>query len=180
MFVGDNIVFSKKDFDRLVSEEKPTYLLSLKEGEKIHPELQKLLEIGETNEINKRYKCSIRDNWYSVPNIYPPSEAWIFKRSHLYPKLIVNSAGIRTTDAAYIITTKNGYNIESFIYSFYNTITLIFAELTGRKYGGGVLELTPNEFKNLPIPYLDINLITFKKFNVSFNKIDYKTHSAFK
>ena len=31
-------------------------------------------------------------------------------------------------------------------------MTLAFAELEGRYYGGGVLELTPNEFRTLPIP----------------------------
>lgn len=30
-------------------------------------------------------------------------------------------------------------------------------ELYGRYYGGGVLELTPNEFKSLPIPLIKIN-----------------------
>src|SRR5690606_8037961 len=45
-------------------------------------------------------------------------------------------------------------NIQDFIFSFYNSLTLAFAELEGRYYGGGVLELTPNEFRILPIPYV--------------------------
>jgi adenine-specific DNA-methyltransferase len=48
---------------------------------------------------------------------------------------------------------NEGFTIESLIFSFYNTLTLLAAEMQGRFYGGGVLELTPNEFKNLPIPY---------------------------
>tara|TARA_R110002096_G_scaffold274893_1_gene468614 strand:- start:388 stop:714 length:327 start_codon:yes stop_codon:yes gene_type:complete len=52
---------------------------------------------------------------------------------------------------------NEGYNLNSFIYSFYNSLTLAFAELEGRYYGGGVLELTPNEFRVLPIPYVKTN-----------------------
>ena len=47
-------------------------------------------------------------------------------------------------------------------------MTLAFSEIDGRYYGGGVLELTPNEFKNLPIPYLSINHNEFDKFVTRF------------
>jgi hypothetical protein len=36
--------------------------------------------------------------------------------------------------------------------SFLNTWTLLVAELTGRSYGGGVLELMPSEANRLPLP----------------------------
>jgi adenine-specific DNA-methyltransferase len=62
------------------------------------------------------------------------------------------------------------YDIDSFIFSFYNSLTLVFSELGGRYYGGGVLELTPNEFKELPIPYLHIRNNTFNKLSHKFQK----------
>jgi hypothetical protein len=34
-------------------------------------------------------------------------------------------------------------------------LTFVLAELEGRYYGGGVLELTPNEFKDMSIPYYE-------------------------
>lgn len=34
-------------------------------------------------------------------------------------------------------------------------MTFVLAELEGRYYGGGVLELTPNEFKDMSIPYYE-------------------------
>ena len=36
--------------------------------------------------------------------------------------------------------------------SFLNTWTLLASELTGRSYGGGVLELMPSEANQLPLP----------------------------
>jgi adenine-specific DNA-methyltransferase len=50
------------------------------------------------------------------------------------------------------------------IFSFYNSLTLLFAELEGRYYGGGVLELTPSEFKNLPLPYIQISDNVYRDF----------------
>ncbi len=40
---------------------------------------------------------------------------------------------------------------------------MAFAELEGRYYGGGVLELTPNEFRVLPIPMASHNDFTSYK-----------------
>jgi adenine-specific DNA-methyltransferase len=48
---------------------------------------------------------------------------------------------------------KEDYDLNSLIFSFYNTLTLLMSEIEGRYYGGGVLELIPSEFKKLPIPY---------------------------
>ena len=39
--------------------------------------------------------------------------------------------------------------------SFLNALTFAFSETMGRSYGGGVLELEPNEADALPIPYFD-------------------------
>jgi len=63
---------------------------------------------------------------------------------------------------------KEDYDIENLIFSFYNSLTLSFAELNGRYYGGGVLELTPNEFKNLPVPYMNVGVREFNSFVKNF------------
>ena len=63
---------------------------------------------------------------------------------------------------------KAKWDLNSFIFSFYNSLTLVFAETDGRYYGGGVLELTPREFKKLPIPYIQISANDFEKFTHDF------------
>lgn len=62
----------------------------------------------------------------------------------------------------------DNFRIEDLVYSFYNSLTLSFAELNGRYYGGGVLELTPNEFKRLPIPFVNITPSRFNSFVSEF------------
>jgi adenine-specific DNA-methyltransferase len=128
------------------------------------------LKIGETREINKRYKCKLRTNWFQIPNIAEVPEGFFFKRSHGYPKLLKNEANALVTDSAYKIAMKGGYNLNSFIFSFYNSLTLLFAELEGRYYGGGVLELIPSEFNKLPIPYMDTSEQLFNEFVEKFEK----------
>ena len=164
------MILSKADFDNLINQDKPTYLIALNKLTQIEVDdrINDYLNKGLALDIHNRYKTSIRDKWYEVPNVGIPAEAFFFKRCNEYPKLIKNDAEVLATDSAYTISKNKDYEIESLIYSFYNSLTLSFAELNGRYYGGGVLELTPNEFKGLPIPYNKITSADFKTFAKDF------------
>jgi adenine-specific DNA-methyltransferase len=109
------------------------------------------LQIGEDQGLHQRYKMLKRENWYAVPSVWS-SEAFFTKRSNIFPRIIVNDANAYVTDAFYRIRMKNNINARELALAFHNTFTFIYAELSGRYYGGGVLELTPNEFKDLPVP----------------------------
>jgi adenine-specific DNA-methyltransferase len=160
--IDNTVRVTQENMDYLSSHGHPTNLLLFGDQpiEQFDGPIQTYLNQGVENEIHKRYKCKKRKNWYVVPSIWK-SEAMFFKRSHLFPKLVVNEADVYTTDTAYRINMKNGHDIYSFVFSFYNTLTLIYTELDGRYYGGGVLELTPNEFKSLPLPYVTVNIDKF-------------------
>lgn len=172
LYVNGSVVFNESDFGQLENSQHPSRLLQLNNTDKISKKLKEYLALGIAQELPNRYKCRIRDNWYVIPNIAKKPDAFFFKRSHLYPKLLKNTSDAYVTDTAYKIEMKEGYDLNSFIYSFYNTLTLIFAEIEGRYYGGGVLELVPSEFKNLPFPYKKINHSQFENFTKRFeNKI---------
>lgn len=159
-FVNGSVSFKDEDFINLSENNKPSYLLDfslLNKSVDIPNNVLNYLAIGVEKEIPTRFKCKQRDKWYEVPNISTPPDAFFFKRAHDYPKLLHNQAEVLVTDSAYKIEIKKDYDIQSFIFSFYNSLTLVFAELEGRYYGGGVLELTPNEFRILPIPYTQCN-----------------------
>jgi len=157
MFVNGSAELSDSDYELLTKEEKPCYILDLNNipESNFTNGLKSYLKIGEKEDIPQRYKCQLRKRWFDIPSIWK-SEGFFFKRVHHYPKLLVNKANVYVTDSAYRIRMKEGIDVENFTMSFYNSLTLLFAELNGRYYGGGVLELTPNEFKGLPIPkYID-------------------------
>lgn len=168
LFVNGSVIFNDEDIQELEKNKRPTKLLQLNDNDKVSKKLRKYLDIGELEEIPDRYKCRIRNNWYVIPNISEKPDAFFFKRSHLYPKLLKNNSNALVTDSAYKVEMRNGYDINSFIYSFYNTLTLLLSELDGRYYGGGVLELIPSEFKKLSIPYTEISNNQFDNFATSF------------
>ena len=170
LFVNGSVVLTEEEFQILIDKSKPTYLIALDKNSVIrtNAKIWNYLKIGKDREIDKRYKTSIRQTWYEVPNVGTAPEAFFFKRCNEYPKLIKNNASVLATDSAYTITMRENFGIENLIYSFYNSLTLAFAELHGRYYGGGVLELTPNEFKKLPIPYLNITAGNFNSYVTDF------------
>ncbi|WP_298514119.1 N-6 DNA methylase [uncultured Kordia sp.] len=168
LFVNGSVIFNDEDFQKLEEENHPSRLLMLNDSDRISKKLREYLDIGEVQKIPKRYKCRIRNNWYVIPNIAKKPDAFFFKRSHLYPKLLKNNSDAFVTDSAYKVKMREDYDLNSFIYSFYNTLTLLLSELDGRYYGGGVLELVPSEFKKLPIPYTEISNTEFKDFTVKF------------
>jgi adenine-specific DNA-methyltransferase len=63
---------------------------------------------------------------------------------------------------------KEGFSIYNLVFSFYNSLTFCLAELEGRFYGGGVLELIPSEFKNLKIPFIKVTKKQFEKLDEMF------------
>lgn len=168
LYVNGSVVFDKSNIKELEKKNLPTKFLHLTDETVVTKELSEYLAIGEQEKIPGRYKCQKRKNWYVVPNVSTAPQAFFFKRSHLYPKLLKNNSGAFVTDSAYKIEMKNKFDINSFIFSFYNSLTLLFAEIEGRYYGGGVLELTPSEFKKIPLPYNYISEIEFHKFTTQF------------
>ncbi len=112
---------------------------------------------GERSNLNKRYKCRVRKPWYSVPSVYS-TQIGMLKRAHHIPRLILNELNAYTTDTAYRISVKEG-TARQLVFNFVNPLTALSAELEGRHYGGGVLELVPSEIEQLLIP-LPVNVRT--------------------
>lgn len=114
--------------------------------------VQDYIKTGEEEKLHTRYKCRIRQPWFSVPSVYT-TPIGLLKRSHNFPRLILNSLGAFTTDTAYRITPlPGGPTAEKLVYCFVNSLTSLTAELEGRHYGGGVLELVPSEIEKLLVP----------------------------
>jgi adenine-specific DNA methylase len=108
------------------------------------------IRLGESQGLQNRYKCRVRTPWYEVPSVHA-TEIGMLKRCHDFPRLIFNKVGAYTTDTAYRIRTRRT-RARRLVYSFLNSLTALSAELEGRHYGGGVLELVPSEIERLLLP----------------------------
>ncbi|MBI2239402.1 MAG: N-6 DNA methylase [Magnetospirillum gryphiswaldense] len=156
-------IFSKNDFSEVAKREPCRFLCVKGDLESLDPNVRAYIAEGAKTELPKRYKCRGRKNWYEV-RLVPSAPGFFFKRSHGFPRLCINEADVHITDTAYGIRPKEGYTIRGICYSFYNSLTMLFAETNGRFYGGGVLELSPNELKSLPIVYREPTDEEFEAF----------------
>jgi len=163
--VNSSLVIDKKVISELDKQNEDIYLISIPAiGKKdLSSDLMKYIEIGEDNKIDQRYKCKKRPYWYSVPYLWK-SSAMFVKRTHMMPKLIINEANVYVTDSFYRVNVLDKFDTNNLAFSFHNSLTMVLAELRGRFYGGGVLELTPNEFKSLKVPYIkELSKANFQK-----------------
>jgi adenine-specific DNA-methyltransferase len=147
------VIFSGDDWQRNVAQGFPVHLLNLPDAP--FPELpmpaRAYVTQGETQALHQGYKCRIRRRWYVVPSLWTPP-AFMLRQVHLYPKIILNEAAATCTDTIHRVRWRNSMNGKTVAAAFLNSLTFAFAEVTGRSYGGGVLELEPNEAERLPLP----------------------------
>lgn len=163
---GSSPIFSEADFAQLAKREACRFLAIKGERSELSEKLQAYIEVGEQKGFHLRYKCRHRKRWYEVP-VVKVEEGFFFKRSHSIPRVIINAARVHVTDTAYGLRMKEGYSIRGLCFSFYTSLTMLFAELDGRFYGGGVLELSPKEFRGLPIVYHEPSDAEWKAFLAS-------------
>lgn len=148
------IVYDEQQHIENQNQGLPTNFLYIdEEYEELCQGVRNYIALGEEEEYHKRYKCRIRKPWFKVPSVYS-TEVGMLKRCHDAPRLIHNTVGAYTTDTAYRITSR-GTDAENLVCSFLNPLTAICAELEGRFYGGGVLELVPSEIEKLYIPIIE-------------------------
>lgn len=167
-----NLEITDDYFEELIDENKDCFLLDFNELKIVTEPIQSYLNKGIESNLEKRFKCRSRDIWYKIPNISKASEIIFFKRNGDYPKLLKNSKKILVTDSAYKVMIEEKIDPSSFVFSFYNLITFIFSELNGRFYSGGVLELTPSEFRGLPFPYKKIGSKEYSKLKKLYENRD--------
>lgn len=148
------IIYNKAQHDENAEKGLPTNFLYFcnKDDDLTY---QEYLKLGESEGLPSRYKCRIRTPWYKVPSV-SASPISMLKRSNGMPRLILNELNAYTTDTAYRIIPTDRTDANSLVICFLNTLTALSAELEGRHYGGGVLELVPSEIDRLKVPYITI------------------------
>ncbi|WP_249118680.1 class I SAM-dependent methyltransferase [Prevotella jejuni] len=160
----NSLCFTKTDWQQNLANGAKANLLVFTPGAKENGNegTKAYIENGEQQGINKGYKTSIRDDWYVIPSI-KLSDALFLRRNNLYPKFVLNEARAYTTDTMHRVFIKEGVNRKAFVVSYYNSLSFAFAEILGRNFGGGVLELMPSEVEGVYLPYREENAKLFEK-----------------
>ena len=150
------LVFEPREHEALSEEDVPSWLISFAPGLSSPTDSSApaaYVKSGEDQGLDKRFKCRVRSPWFRVP-VVQPGTLLLSKRSDVFPRVIVNRAGVVTTDTVYrgVVSAGSGLIPEDISASFHNSLTLLSVEIGGRSFGGGVLELVPSEISSLVIP----------------------------
>jgi adenine-specific DNA methylase len=115
------------------------------------PALVAHIDSGEAAGVHRGYKCSLRKPWWGTPSLWIP-DLFMLRQIHLAPRLTVNAAAATSTDTVHRVRLDPQIDPTALAAVFHNSATFAFAEIMGRSYGGGILELEPREAEQLPIP----------------------------
>lgn len=115
------------------------------------PALLAHIDAGAAAGVDRGYKCSIRTPWWITPSLWVP-DLFMLRQIHSAPRLTVNAAAATSTDTVHRVRVSPGIDPAALAAVFHNSVTFAFAEILGRSYGGGILELEPGEAEQLPIP----------------------------
>ena len=114
--------------------------------------LQDYLRDAEAHGVHQGYKCRIRKRWFDVPSVYVP-DGFMHRQIHHAPLIAENLVGATATDTIHRVRVRPNVHIGQLCASMVNSLTFAWAEVVGRSYGGGVLELEPREAERLRVPY---------------------------
>jgi hypothetical protein len=110
---------------------------------------------GESEGFHERYKCRIRNPWWELPLPSRGSPDLLLTYcSNEHPRIALNEAGVINTNTLHGVRLSDPALAPQLAAGFYNSLTLLSAEIVGRSYGGGVLKLEPTEAEALLVPPL--------------------------
>ncbi len=143
--------FTEKDWNALAEKGDRVYLLNIPavNGHELPYGCLNYIREGELAGFQKGYKCSIRDPWYAVPSVWVP-DGFIFRQIYDFPRAVLNRASATSTDTIHRLRCRA--KPELVAKTLYTSLTAASAEIEGRSYGGGVLELEPTEAERLLMP----------------------------
>lgn len=148
-----SIFFNEADLENYQTS-NPSRMINLLgvQRDRFSPALKSYLDSGESEGVHKGYKCRIRSRWYDVPSIYVP-DGFMFRQIHNAPYLVANRANATATDTIHRVRIRSDVDRDRLCASSINSLSFAWAEVCGRSYGGGVLELEPREAEELPCLY---------------------------
>jgi adenine-specific DNA methylase len=151
---------SAEDHSRLLADGRKGLMFVADTGAKPRsPAVQNRIAVGEEMGVPDAYKCRVREPWWAVP--IPRrgvADLLLTYFASEHPRLVLNEAGVLQTNTIHGVYLKTPMDAASLGVAFYNSLTLLSAELVGRSYGGGVLKLEPTEAGSLILPPVPENL----------------------
>lgn len=160
----DGIVMRETDWRELAEQGKKSHLLAVPPlgGERLPRSVLDYLKHGEMMGVPKRFKCRVRDPWYSVPHVRV-ADAFLTYMSGEVPRLVRNRANLVAPNTLHLVRFEKGYKADWFISGWPSSLSRLSCELEGHALGGGMLKLEPSEAEKilvaLPDPHEAADLV---------------------
>lgn len=144
--------FTEDDHKALVDAEAAALLVrpeSPEDDRIVDPWIQEGVGAG----IAVRYKCALRSDWFRVDLPSPPDAFATCARAGS-PRLVLNRGECLNSNATHSVRWKSEPAVapEAVAVGFLTSAVSAWAELHGRRYGGGVLKMEPGALKRVPVP----------------------------
>ncbi len=146
------LAFTRTDHEAIVDAQAPA-LLVRPEGAEEDRLAATWIADGVGAGVDRRYKCSLRSDWFRIDLPSPPDAFATCARAGS-PLLILNRSACLNSNAIHSVRWKSGLGVapEAVAVGFLTSAASAWAELSGRRYGGGVLKIEPGTLKRLPVP----------------------------
>lgn len=118
------------------------------------PAARAYIDVGETLDVHRAYKCRVRAPWWRVPLVRPADLLLTYMNADT-PRLCANQARVHHLNSVHGVYLKRSVRATGtrlLPVGALNSLTLLGAEIVGRAYGGGMLKLEPREADRLPVP----------------------------
>jgi adenine-specific DNA-methyltransferase len=144
------LIFRRSDWEIGRREGKKSYLLALPPvREQLLPAgIRSHLDHGRASQIHLRFKCRVRDPWYSVPHVRK-ADAFLSYMSGGRPKLVLNPTGLVAPNTLHLVQFVERKYVKSVPAGWCSSLTSLSCEIEGHALGGGMLKLEPTEAERL-------------------------------
>ena len=158
--------FTKEDLQKLVEADQQAILVRPTLACENAPGIKQWIDEGIEDGIHERYKCTIRDPWFRV-DLKPVPDAFATCARMGAPLLVLNRAGCQCTNALHTMYLHCGSDasLPAIAVGFLTSTVSVWAELHGRRYGGGVLKMEPGTLNRTPVPMVQDAEAAFDELN---------------
>ncbi len=157
--------FTEKDLQDRADARQRTVLVRATPGNRDTPGVRQWIAEGIETGVHQRFKCTIRTPWFCVP-LSPVPDAFATCTRLGAPLLVLNRADCRCTNALHAVYwSQTDVSPETAVVGFLTSAVSTWAELHGRRYGGGVLKMEPSTWNRVPVPMVQGTRGNFEELN---------------
>ncbi len=153
--LGDppGVFVRRSEWENLTAEGRKVYLLAIPpvSQKQLPASIIAYLKYGEQLGVPKRFKCRVREPWYSVPHVRI-GDAFLSYMSGQNPRLVKNCYNLVAPNTLHLVRFDKTSSAGAFLGGWYSSLTRLSCELEGHSLGGGMLKLEPSEAERVLIP----------------------------